>query len=116
MVKKMLTSLPFLTRGLAPYMGTASQKYSSRMKISCLCSKLCLTIPGRVVGITGDLARVDYGEDGVREKVNISLVKAKMGDYVLVQSGFAVKLLSEGEAGEVLEMWKMIRELNGGDP
>jgi hydrogenase assembly chaperone HypC/HupF len=75
--------------------------------------RLCLTIPGKVVGITGDFASVDYGEDGVRNKINISLVKASLGDYVLVQSGFAVKLLSESEASEVLETWKLIRELDG---
>jgi hydrogenase expression/formation protein HypC len=73
---------------------------------------LCLTIPGRIIGVTGDLASVDYGEDGVRKNVNISLVKATLGDYVLVQSGFAVKLLTESEAGEALEMWKVIRELD----
>ena len=74
---------------------------------------MCLTIPGKVVGITGDFASVDYGEDGVRNKINISLVKANLGDYVLVQSGFAVKLLSESEASEALETWKLIRELDG---
>ena len=73
---------------------------------------MCLTIPGKVVEITGDVAAVDYGEDGVRRNVVISLVKARLGDYVLVQSGFAVKLLSKSEAGEALEMWKAIRELD----
>jgi hydrogenase expression/formation protein HypC len=72
---------------------------------------LCLTIPGRVVRINGELASVDYGPDGVRNNINISLVNPSLGDYVLVQSGFAVKLLSESEALESLEMWKMIREL-----
>jgi hydrogenase maturation factor len=65
-----------------------------------------------VVGITVDLASVDYGKDGVRSNINISLVKAALGDYVLVQSGFAVKRLSKSEAGEALEMWKAIRELD----
>jgi hydrogenase expression/formation protein HypC len=73
---------------------------------------LCLTIPGRVVEVTGDFASVDYGEDGVRNNINISLVRAKVGDYVLVQSGFAVKLLSDSEAAEILESWKLIRELD----
>ena len=73
---------------------------------------MCLTIPGKVVGISGDLAAVDYGEDGVRHDVNISLVKPRLGDYVLVQSGFAVKLLSESEAVESLDIWKVIRELD----
>ena len=73
---------------------------------------MCLTIPGKVVTITGDLASVDYGEDGVRKNINISLVKPRLGDYVLVQSGFAVKLLSESEAVEALDIWKAIRELD----
>ena len=73
---------------------------------------MCLTIPGRVVGITGNLASVDYGEDGVRNNINTSLVKASLGDYVLVQGGFAIKLLSENEAREALEIWKTIRELD----
>ena len=73
---------------------------------------MCLTIPGRVVGITGGLASVDYGEDGVRNNVNLSLVKATLGDYVLVQGGFAIKLLSRNEANETLELWKTIRELD----
>lgn len=73
---------------------------------------MCLTIPGKVVTITGDFASVDYGEDGVRKNINISLVKPSLGDYVLVQSGFAVKLLSESEAVEALDIWKAIRELD----
>jgi len=73
---------------------------------------LCLTIPGKVVGITGNLASVDYGEDGVRNNINISIVKAALGDYVLVQGGFVIKLLSESEARETLEIWKTIRELD----
>ena len=73
---------------------------------------MCLTIPGRVVGISGDLASVDYGEDGIRNNINISLVRANVGDYVLVQSGFAVRLLSESEAEETLEAWKVIREFD----
>jgi hydrogenase expression/formation protein HypC len=77
---------------------------------------LCLTIPGKVVRISADLASVDYGEDGVRNNISISLVNARVGDYVLVQGGFAVRLLSETEATEVLETWKLIREIEVVDP
>ncbi len=62
--------------------------------------------------ISGEFASVDYGHDGIRNNVNISLVKASLGSYVLVQSGFAVKLLSKEEAAEALDLWKMIRELD----
>ncbi|HYB67304.1 MAG TPA: HypC/HybG/HupF family hydrogenase formation chaperone [Candidatus Acidoferrales bacterium] len=73
---------------------------------------MCLTFPGKVVTINGEFASVDYGQDGIRNNINISLVKASLGSYVLVQSGFAVKLLSKGEAMEALNLWKMIRELD----
>lgn len=63
-----------------------------------------------MIGITDSLAAVDYGEDGIRKNVNVSMVKAKLGDYVLVQSGFAVKVLSDIEAKEALDMWRIIRE------
>jgi hydrogenase expression/formation protein HypC len=73
---------------------------------------VCLTFPGKVVAVNGDFASVDYGPDGIRDNINVSLVKASLGSYVLVQSGFAVKLLSKNEALEVLSVWKMIRELD----
>ena len=72
---------------------------------------MCLTFPGRVVAVKGEYATVDYAEDGVRDNVNISLVDAPVGSYVLVQSGFAIKVLSKEEAEEVLDTWKLIREL-----
>jgi hydrogenase expression/formation protein HypC len=73
---------------------------------------MCLTFPGKVVAINGEFASVDYGQDGIRKNINVSLVKASLGNYVLVQSGFAVKLLSNDEAMEALNLWKMIRELD----
>jgi hydrogenase expression/formation protein HypC len=73
---------------------------------------MCLTIPGKVVAINGEYASVDYGQDGIRNNINISLVRANLGTYVLVQSGFAVKLLSNDEATEALNLWRMIRELD----
>jgi hydrogenase assembly chaperone HypC/HupF len=72
---------------------------------------LCLTVPGKVVAVKGEYATVDYGEDGVRDNVNISLVNAHAGSYVLVQGGFAIKVMSKKEAEEVLDTWKVIREL-----
>ena len=64
------------------------------------------------MAISGEFASVDYGQDGIRNNVNISLVKASLGSYVLVQSGFAVKLLSKEEAVEALDLWKMIGKLD----
>ena len=71
---------------------------------------MCLTIPGRIISIDGSLAVVDYGSEGVRENINISMVPAKIGSYVLIQGGIAVKILSDEEAEETLQVWKMVEE------
>jgi hydrogenase expression/formation protein HypC len=75
---------------------------------------MCLTFPGKVVAIRGESASVDYGQEGIRDNINISLVDAKVGSYVLVQGGFAISVLSNREAQEALEAWNMIRELGDG--
>jgi hydrogenase expression/formation protein HypC len=71
---------------------------------------MCLTFPGKIVSIQGNLASVDYGRDGVRDNINVSLVDAQLGTYVLVQGGFAIRALSDEEAKEVLDAWEVIRE------
>lgn len=68
-------------------------------------------LSGKVVAVKGEHATVDYGEDGLRDNVNVSLVDALVGSYVLVQGGFAIKVLSKEEAEEVLDTWKLLREL-----
>ncbi len=75
---------------------------------------MCLTFPGKIVAIEGEYATVDYGESGTRENINIALVDATVGSYVLVQSGLAIRVLTEEEAQEALKAWQMIlAELQG---
>jgi hydrogenase assembly chaperone HypC/HupF len=69
---------------------------------------MCLSIPGKIIAIKGKFASVDYGDQGVRENINLSLVEGEVGSYVLVQGGFAIKVLSANEAQEVLDMLKFI--------
>ena len=52
-------------------------------------------------------AHVDFGR-GVLREVNISLVDAKVGEYVLVHAGYAIQVLEEKEALETLSLWKEI--------
>ena len=65
---------------------------------------MCLAIPGKVVEIEGEHAIIDYG--GTRRRANISLVDAKVGDYVIVHAGFAIQKLNEKEAIETLKAWE----------
>jgi hydrogenase expression/formation protein HypC len=68
---------------------------------------MCLAIPAKVVSVRQEKARVDFGE-GVLREVNVTLVKAKVGDYVLVHAGYAIQVLDEKEALETLELWNEI--------
>ncbi len=66
---------------------------------------MCLAIPAKVMSLDGDKAKVDFGESVLRE-VNVTLVDAKVGDYVLVHAGYAIQLVEEKEALETLQLWK----------
>ena len=68
---------------------------------------MCLAIPARVVRVDGDKAQVDFGE-GVLREVNVTLVNAKVGDYVLVHAGYAIQLVDEKDALETLSLWNEI--------
>jgi hydrogenase expression/formation protein HypC len=67
---------------------------------------MCLGIPGKVMSIEKDHAKIDYG--GVARDANISLVSPKVGDYVIVHAGFAIEILDVKEAKETLKLWKEI--------
>jgi hydrogenase expression/formation protein HypC len=71
---------------------------------------MCLAVPAKILSFEDDLALVDYGS-GVSRKVNIMLVDAEVGDFVLVHAGYAIKVLDEKEAQETLSLWKEILSL-----
>ena len=68
---------------------------------------MCLAIPARVIRIIGATAQVDFGQ-GVLRDVNVTLVAAKVGDYVLVHAGYAIQLVEEKEALETIALWNEI--------
>ena len=72
---------------------------------------MCLAIPGKIIEIESNNqhALIDYGE-GTQRKANISLVKVKKGDYVLVHAGFAIQVIDEKEALETLELFRSMLE------
>ncbi|MEM2911961.1 MAG: HypC/HybG/HupF family hydrogenase formation chaperone [Candidatus Bathyarchaeia archaeon] len=68
---------------------------------------MCLAVPAKVVDVVGDKANVDFGE-GVLREVDITLVNVKVGEYVLVHAGYAIRVLSPEEAEETLRLWNEI--------
>jgi hydrogenase expression/formation protein HypC len=76
---------------------------------------MCLAYPGKVVKVDGDFARVDFGEGTIKEGVNVSLVEAKIGNYVLVHAGYAIQIVDEAEAQQTLEYWRQILAADPGN-
>lgn len=77
---------------------------------------MCLAVPGQIVDITGEdpltrTGRVQFG--GITKDINLAYTPgASEGDYVLVHVGFALTVIDESEAKEVLDYLDQIDELN----
>ncbi|HNR45213.1 MAG TPA: HypC/HybG/HupF family hydrogenase formation chaperone [Methanofastidiosum sp.] len=65
---------------------------------------MCLAVPGKVIEIKDSVGIVDF--NGVKREVRLELVDVKVGDYVIVHTGFAIEKMDEKEALESLEIWK----------
>ena len=64
---------------------------------------MCLAIPSRITKIENDMAVIDA--DGVRREVSLLLIEdARVGDYVIVHAGFAIRKIDEVEAEESLRL------------
>ena len=64
---------------------------------------MCLAVPVQVVSIQGNEAEVEIG--GVKHHVSIMLTpEAKIGDYVLLHTGYAINVIDEVEAQETLKI------------
>ncbi len=66
---------------------------------------MCLAIPAKVIRVQGDIAKVDFGE-GVLRDVNVTLVNARVGEYVLVHAGYAIQVIDGKAAEETLQLWE----------
>jgi hydrogenase expression/formation protein HypC len=71
---------------------------------------MCLAIPCRVVEIIEEdgekYAIAEY--KGVKQKAKLTLLdkEVKIGDYILIHTGYALEVLSEEDAKLSLETWE----------
>ena len=64
---------------------------------------MCLAIPALVKSIDGQMAEVEVG--GVSRRVSLWLTpEARVGDYVLLHTGYAINIIDETEAEETLKL------------
>ena len=72
---------------------------------------MCLAVPVRIVSIDGDEAETEIA--GVRRRVSIALTpEARLGDYVLLHTGYAIGIIDEAEAEETLKLLEEIASLS----
>ncbi len=67
---------------------------------------MCLAVPGKIIEIKDNTGIVDF--NGVKREVRLDLVDAKIGDYVIVHTGFAIEKMDEKDALESLDIWKQL--------
>ena len=70
---------------------------------------MCLAIPALIKSIDGYQAEADI--EGVTRQVSLQLTpEAKVGDYVLLHTGYAISVIDPAEAEETLKLLREISE------
>ncbi|GAG18019.1 unnamed protein product [marine sediment metagenome] len=75
---------------------------------------MCLAIPAEVKSINGHEAEVEIG--GTSYQASIYLTpEAKVGDYVLLHTGYAISIIDQEEAEETLRIFREMKALADSD-
>jgi hydrogenase expression/formation protein HypC len=70
---------------------------------------MCLAIPALIKSINGQQAVADI--EGVTRDISLQLTpEAKVGDYVLLHTGYAISIIDADEAEETLKLLKEMSE------
>ena len=76
---------------------------------------MCLAIPALIKSIEDREAEAEIG--GVSRRVSLVLTpEAKVGDYVLLHTGYAISVISQEEADETLKLLREMAELSEDEP
>lgn len=76
---------------------------------------MCLAVPTKVMSLEGNLATVDV--QGVRARVRLDALgeEVRIGDYLLVHAGFAIRRLDRQDAEETLALFDELLALQAQD-
>ena len=71
---------------------------------------MCLAVPALIKSIEGKEAEAEIG--GMTRRISLWLTpEAKVGDYVLIHTGYAINILDQEEAKETLRWLEEIARL-----
>lgn len=86
-------------------------RLSYRLTWAKIRDAMCLAVPVKIVSIDGEQAETEIA--GVKRRVSIVLTpEAKIGDYVLLHTGYAISVLDQAEAEETLKLLEEIASLS----
>jgi len=68
---------------------------------------MCIAIPGKLIAIEDRRGKVDIR--GNILPVELGIVEAVIGDYVLVHAGCAISVVSQNEADELNELLELVQ-------
>ena len=71
---------------------------------------MCIAVPGRVLSLSDGRAKVDFS--GNILEVDVRLVEAKLGDYVLVHAGCAIEVMKPSQAEDLAALLSEIEALS----
>jgi hydrogenase expression/formation protein HypC len=71
---------------------------------------MCLAVPALVLSIDGDFAQVDFGD--ASKKVCVTLLpELKVGEYVIVHTGYAIERMKADEAKKTLALFEEMAQM-----
>jgi len=69
---------------------------------------MCIAIPGKIISVEGQHAKVDFSGNVVN--VNVGIIEPKVGQYVLVHAGCAIEVMEKDKADELLTLFAELEE------
>lgn len=74
---------------------------------------MCLSIPARIEKINGEMAVCSVGDSSYEASLQmLDLEDVKVGDYVLIHTGFAIQKLDLEEAEASLKTFEEFKKFN----
>lgn len=65
---------------------------------------MCFVFPAKVVAVNNEIKEATVELQGIIKKVDNQFVKAKLGEYILIQQGRAIMKIEEEKAKETMEV------------
>ena len=75
---------------------------------------MCLAIPAQVKSISDHEAEVELGGTSYRASIWLT-PEVKVGDYVLLHTGYAISIIDPAEAEETLRLFREMEVITGSD-